>query len=625
MRHKEPAYAFEFTTCLGAGHGYLRHSPFRNKWSRHYCQANLSAGQLCVLGVGLLGDGSPERLRALASLSPVEHLSSTSATLDTIQLPGRTSGGTGDALHSFRDFLVRSLHSMIDDSGAFRASLKAIYYLIWVRDAGFAFAYQSAAGWPHKLPELCRLLLDNPTDARGEGIPPGKMFAQLINRDYGKYEEDGIYYVLWTIFTHWTQHGSMGTVGTADKKLLRDAMAWVEAYCFDSSKGLFGGYFADETPAFLSRDYAWDFAIGKPAGDEHIRHDGHRVLRSYDIYLNTLMHSAYCMLGALHADESLAEEYTAKAQHLWQRLEPLYADRKDGLPAYGDLLCEDDVVRRAFYWGPASSTYIWALSMPNFLPLQDRDAVSDALLNALLRKPKMHWINGICAAIAAVDPWVYGEQRLLQVLKMIHAEAQQPGTFLPMGGAMPEKLGAPQGNLYHDIRPQGFAMAAWLGAWASLGVRRLPYGLAVRPTAAYSTLQSYPWRKATVHFNFQVEDAPLELRVDGLPVAHTLQLPQDLLSPGEHQIALRGSQPSSEPLWLRSTVCLHAVAASPQSISYSCSAYGLSEIVISHCPDSCRLIAENGTELEIEKDKHPKGVVLRFHHIGKVDLLLVKA
>ncbi len=74
------------------------------------------------------------------------------------------------------------------------------------------------------------------------------------------------------------------------------------------------------------------------------------------------------------------------------------------------------------------------------------------------------------------------------MLLKIKEQSNRPGKYLPMGGAMPEKIDIPDGLLYHDIRPQGFAIGSFLAAWSSLGVRRLPFGLAVRPTTAFQQL-----------------------------------------------------------------------------------------------------------------------------------------
>lgn len=571
LRHSEPSYGFEFVAALGGGTGAMRHSPFRGQWRSHYSEAALSAGQPLAIGAGLEGGETASRIRSLADKPPGDHLREVDAALAPIEEMGRIVSKAHPDMEALRRTVVRGLHSMIDESGAMRASIKAIYYLIWVRDGGFSFPYQAAAGWPHKLAAFCRLLLANPTQARGDGVPPGRMFAQLIDPDYGKYEEDGAFYAVWPAFTHWTQTGSREFFEGANLELIEEAVGWVERRTFDPQRGLFGGYFADETPAFASRDYGWDFAIGKPGGTEHIASGGRRIVRSYDIYLNTLMHSAYTMLAAAG---SIRHE--AKAAALWENLAPLFRDLRGGLPPYGELIAEDGTRITSRLAGPGNSTFFWALSIPNFLPLDGREEINAALLDMMMAEPEMHFINGVCAAVAAADPWFHDEERLLAALLRIKDEALEPGRFLPMGGAMPEKLGAPQGNIFHDIRPQGFAMGAWLAAWASLGVRRLPYGLALRPTKAFEKLLSYPWRGRTLDFSFDDHGRTPALEINGTRVRGTLQIPEGALACGRNTVRLVEGCPG--PLLLRSTAQLDDVRVEDGRQEYRFTCHGLTSL-----------------------------------------------
>ncbi|TVR50144.1 MAG: hypothetical protein EA425_10530 [Puniceicoccaceae bacterium] len=620
VAHAEPAHRFVFAAALEAGAGAMRHSPFRGSWSAHYTRAELAAGQPIALGVGLEAENPLAACRDLVARTPAEVMAAINAALVPVERMGRVSSPAHPEMETLRRLVVRGLHSMIDESGAYRASLKAIYYLIWVRDAGFSFAYQSAAGWPHRLEELCRLLLANPATARGEGLPEGRLFAQLINPDYGKYEEDGLYYVVWTLFTHWTQTGEKTFFEGAHRELLEEALRWVERYCFDEARGLFGGYFADETPAYGSRDYGWDYAIGQPAGDEHIRHEGRAVRRSYDLYLNTLMHSCYTMLAAA-CGGSAGAVWEAKASGLWERLRTLYSRQQDGLPVYGDLLMEDGTLAEARLWGPARSVYVWALTMPNFLPLDGRDLMLGRLLDAIMEQPALHWINGICSAVAAADPWFAGEERLLEILLRVKDEAMKPGPYLPMGGAMPEKFDAPQGNLYHDIRPQGFAMGAWLAAWTSLGLRRLPYGLALRPVRAFERIEAYPWRGRTLTVDFASAGRDPLLMVNGAPCRGTLQIPEGRLPEGESHLVL--AEGGGGPLWLRSTVRLLEVATDgPDGMVYRVEGFGLSEVTFAEAAGPFVLRGADRKEIPLERHQEDDACHLRFHLRGVAELLV---
>jgi hypothetical protein len=442
------------------------------------------------------------------------------------------------------------------------------------------------------------------------------MFAQLINKDYGKYEEDGVFYVIWCLFTHWTQTGQKTLSAGKNLKLVEDALRWVEEYIYDERRGLFGSYFADETPAGDCRDDQWDYAIGQPARYEPPKFEGVTILRFYDTYMNMLMHSAYSMLAALTGGKK-AEGYTAKAAALWENLKPFFDIRKDGLPTYGELLLKDG--RRVFcpHWGTSHSVYVWGLSLPCFAPLDDWDGIRQRLFEEIAAKPQLHFVNGICSSISSVDPWFYPEDKLLEMILNIAAQAEKPGKYLPMGGAMPEKYDAPEGNIYHDIRPQGFAMQSWLAAAASLGLRRLPYGLALRPTRSFTEIQNYAWKNRTLRFVWNGADKNPLLVINGKACPGTVQVPEARLREGKNTIELREGDPSL--LLLRSTVALHDVALSKAGLSISVEAFGLSEIWFSALPES---VSFSGADIPFTLRSAAEAAVLRFTWHGKITLNL---
>lgn len=621
IRHAEPSYVFEFGVAVGPGAGRLRHSHFHVEWNSHYTRVELEPGQLAAIGTGLEGDAIAGTVVALAAIAPVEHLAAIDAALAPAESAGRIVAPAHPELERLQRVVLRGLHSMIDESGTFRASLKDIYYQIWVRDSGFSFAYQAAAGWPHKLRELCRLLLDNPLTVRGgHGAPAGRMFGQMINRDYGKCEEDGLYYVVWSLFTHWTQCGELDFITEADWDLIAEALDWVDAAAWDPQRGLYGHHWADETPTSGWRDFGWDYAFGKPLdGRDVVRHNGERVTRSYDSYVNLIMHSTFTMLAALNPGRF--SSLGGRAEHLWKVLRPLLETRTDGLPPYGELQLESGTRVIAPYWGPATSVYIWGLSMPCFAPLADWPPVRDRLMAAIVERPRLHWINGICSTAAAIDPWFAGEEQVLAAVKAVAAEALRPGKYLPMGGAMPEKMDAPEGNYHNDIRPQGFAMGAWLAALASLGVRRLPYGLALRPTAALTGLRAFHWRGRQVDFSFSATGRALALEVNGHAVAHTLQVPEALLDQASNTVRLVPGDPGI--LLLGSTVRLEEVwAGDVSSVRYIATAFGLSEMTFSGHPAHVRVEGIDGDAIISNLSTCADSCLLRFTAQGTVTVVV---
>lgn len=331
---------------------------------------------------------------------PLTHIAETNAILKNVEDIGHISSSAYPDLERLRRNVIRGLHSMIDDSGAFRASLKAIYYLIWVRDSGFAFAYQAAAGWPHRLRELCRFFLDNPTSLNEPGLPKGRIFAQLINRKYGKLEEDGLFYVVWTLFMHWTQNGNLDFMTSADWALIDEALDWLEKVCWDEERKLYGEHFADETPTKGHRDCGYDYAIGMPTNIEwsFLTWKNIGVLRNYDIYFNILMHSVYAMLAAMRNRPDMLE----KATRVWPELQKLLNTRNEGIPVYAEQLLENGQRVLVPYWGQAVSCCVWGLTIPNFAPMADWDTILANTMDALISKPEMHFMNGIWYCFADI-------------------------------------------------------------------------------------------------------------------------------------------------------------------------------------------------------------------------------
>jgi len=613
VRHPQPRFTFEFAACAGPGEGTLRYSHVHAPENSRYARAELSAGQLLVIGSGLQGESVHAALTEAAQKPVSRHLNDTEALLHDIQKSGHTRSKNFPQLEALRRNVTRGLHAMIDESGVARASLKAIYYLIWVRDAGFAFPFQAAAGWTHKLPELCRLLLDNPTLVDEPGLPRGRMFGQLIHRKYGRLEEDGIFYVTWTLFSHWTQFGHLDFVTPADWELLDEALAWVEQVTWDEARRLYGGHFADETPTVGHRDCGVDFAIGKPVPREGdgLHWQGQAVTRNYDVYFNLLMHSTHVMLAAMKH----APRYLDKAARLWPELEKLLGARQGGIPRYGEILLEDGSRAHPGYTELSPSCGVWGLTLPNFAPLEDWDSIWLAVLEDLRARPDMHWMNSLAAALAAADPWVCPQENLLDLHLKIAAETARPGQYLPMGGAMPEKFAAPEGNLYHDIRPQAFAMGAWLGAWTALGLRRLPYGLALRPTTAFESIEAYPWRGSMLDIAFGPTGHAVGLEVDGQFIPGTLQLPQNHLKAGEtHAVRLIPAPQAS--LLLRSSVQLDGVERSHAETCYRFTAFGLSQMTFSAPLPAAALTDSSGNPLPCRWTSDQGLHTCHFTHFG---------
>lgn len=143
-------------------------------------------------------------------------------------------------------------------------------------------------------------------------------------------------------------------------------------------------------------------------------------------------------------------------------------------------------------------------------------------------------------------------------------------------------------------------MGAWLAAWAGLGLRRLPYGLALRPTAAFARLENYPWRGRTLDFVFGPTGRDLALEIGGTRISGTLQVPEQALPAGGRHtvrlVAAAGGGPA-RPLWLRSAVQLDAVTAAGDRTLYRFTGRGLAAITFAGAPGNPMIADPQGTPI----------------------------
>lgn len=583
VRHEEGGRAFEFTATVGSGTGKFQHQPIFEPGRAVHARADLAEGQTLAIGVGLDGDGIASKTASLVC-RPLDAIhADTAARLARDLADGTPVFRNAPDLDRFYALNRRSLHGATDDSGALRAALKEVYYLIWVRDGAFCFNYQAATGWMHKHLDWCRLLLANPLTIGPEEpmLPPGRTFGQLVARRFGKMEEDGPYYVAWSIFTAWVQSGDDTLLKPENLTLLEDMVRWVEAYDFDEARGLFRERMVDESPYKGSRDDGWDAANGQLQREGGMKYQGKHILYSYSAYMNVLMFGTYGMLAALPGIRQ-ADAYRAKAECLWAKLAPFLP--QEGLPPAGELVMEDGEVIYAPPYIPKTACYLWAFSLPGLAPIPNIDALRIRLMRDVLARPRGHWINAITALIAAVDPLTCDEQELARGIHYLVAQGQRSGKYLPMPGTIPEKYDAPDGAYYDDIRPQAFAQSSFLAACTSLGVRRLPFGLAVRPTRFLEKLSSYAWRESRIDFVFGT--AHEGVQIDGKPLSHSLQLPADALRPGRVTVTI-GSLPDAGAL-ARSNVNLLAIRTIGDEVIFDIEAPGLSELAFTRQPKSLR-------------------------------------
>ncbi|HXY39624.1 MAG TPA: hypothetical protein VEQ10_08140, partial [Vicinamibacteria bacterium] len=437
VEHPDRGRAFRFAAAI-SGDGRFLHQRDVDPGRSTYARAAVAPGEVLAVA-GELASEPVAAWAQEAAAGPASRLvAETEAKVAAALAGGRTRLRGRPDMQRVLDLNRRVLLSMQDDSGAIRAAIKYIYYLIWVRDGGIIDAPAAYAGWVDPLTRWTGFLLANPTTTDQQ--PKGRFFGQLVNGRISKWQEDGLFYAVWSAFTHFTQTGEARFATGENLAVQRDALDWLERYAFDRERGLFGRYYDGETPLSDSRGDGWDDAVGSPAERFRTELRGRVVTRSYDLNANLFAWGVYVMLSSM--DAAHAGEYQAKARTLEVKLRPWLA-RRDPLPDYGELRTRDGEMLRASPLEMGMGDYLWALTLTPFAgEVFDLGPLRAKLLRlraADTRTPAgtTTFLATHFSLLASLDTETDDEAQILAELDRVVPEAVRPGRYLPMAYTAP--------------------------------------------------------------------------------------------------------------------------------------------------------------------------------------------
>jgi hypothetical protein len=591
VEHPDRGRAFRFVAALGAGEGRIEHQRDVDRGRSTWARVRLAPGQTLALAGELASEPVVTWARKAARAERGALLARTEEKVREALSRGRVRLRGRPEMQKVLEVNRRTILSMQDESGAIRAAIKYIYYLIWVRDGALVAGSLARAGLADPLERWSAFLLANPTVREEE--PAGRLFGQLVDGRITKWEEDGLFWAVWSAFTDFTQTGDGRVASGESLAVLRAAADWLERYAFDRERGLFGRYHYGETPLSGSRGDGWDDAVGRPTDALRTEYRGNVIVRSYDLAVNLQAWGTYLMMAAM--DEERAEEWLGKARALEARLAPWLAE-SGALPDYGDLLTQDGRIVRAGPFGLDAGDYVWALALTPFAGEAFGLApVREKLLEAPPETGGETFLATHFSLLAGLDPEMHGEDRILAAMDRVLPAAVRPGRYLPMAYTVPEVAGVADGHPYHDVRPQAFAAAPWIWAAANLGLRRLPFGIAVRATSALEGIDAYEYRGALVDVAFEGSGDVREVRLDGQPIVHTLQVPEARLAPGPHRLVVAQGARSADagPLLVSSTVRLDDVGKGEGPVTYDVRAFG-ENVLVFRGPVEARVLDETG-------------------------------
>jgi hypothetical protein len=232
------------------------------------------------------------------------------------------------------------------------------------------------------------------------------------------------------------------------------------------------------------------------------------------------------------------------------------------LPGYGVLQTDRGEMVQAEPYGLDIWDYVWGLSLPPFTPTlpEEYRALREQVATDMTTTGSRYFICVYSAMLTSMDPLIHDEERIMAALERLMPESVRPGRYLPMPYAVPELIHIEDGDPFHDVRPLVYSIAPWMSAITNLGVRRLPFGIALRPTRYLEGIDNYLYQKGEIDISYEGEGAIAEILVNGQPLEGSYQVPDFLVREGENRIVVRmGTPETAVPVLASSTVKLLSV------------------------------------------------------------------
>ncbi len=584
---------FQATAVISGNQSWFQHQLVLDKTRSTYTRAHLAPGEYLIIASELPSENIASLARETAQQSKAAILERNEKLIARDLSRGQFKLKQHAEMQKLLNISRRVALSMQDFDGFMRSTNQYIYYLMWYRDGGMNASHLSYSGWLRPAFDQARFSLQNPNISTTD--PSGKFFGQVMGGPITKWEEDGLFYVLWPAFSYWSQTGDDVFQREGYLNNAKEAMKWLEDYCYDKKQGLFGRYYYCETPLGGSRDNGFDNATGAPTFNFNVFYEDSIITRSYDLYINILNYANYLMLSMMITGEE-SESYFAKASALEKNIRQFF-DYDDVLPSYGELQTAHHNMMTSKPYGLDTWDYVWGLALPPFTPTlpQKYKELRNQVVRDMTTTKGQYFICVYNAMLTSMDPLIHNEDTLMWAMEKLMPESTRPGKYLPMPYSVPELINVEDGNPFHDVRPLVYSIAPWLSAVTNLGLRRLPFGIAVRSTKYLAEINQYEYLNGVFDIVYEGEGAIQEVLLNGEKLEKSLQLPSDRIKDGVNRVAVKmGEVELLSNFLVSSTVRLLSIGED----SYSINAFGKNVLTFQNLNKEISLSDESGNEVE---------------------------
>jgi len=596
VRHPDRGLELDFYVGLGGGDAVFQHQPEVLMYRSIYARTVMHPGDFLVIGGELSKEHVKQVVGSLAGNNLEDLLDSSEQKITAAIRPGTlVMNGLPDVQKLF-DINKRHMLSVQDASGALRAALRYVYYLIWITDGTVCATSMAQAGDSDFLRRWCEYILANPT--RQDAPPEGPFYGQLVNEKITKREEFGSLCAVWPAFMYWGLTGSDRFVTGPNLQLLKEVVDWMERYCWDPEMQAIGTYYiggGSEDPFLGSNDYGYDAAVGSFMGRNmrYPRYHGKAILRAYEYSMNLNQYNMYLMLSSVSPGEEAAQ-YLQKAEVLAR-----YLHKLDSLQITAYYLLEDEgIVPVTPGRNRGNSLALFAIQnrapayyMPDY-PRKFMERVTGYIpfTESTLRH---HYATQVYGRLQGLDNEFMNEDDILTTIRATLPYHIRPSTYIPMPWSMVEYFGAEEGS-FHDIRPQAFSTAPYIAALTNLSVRTMPFGIAVRGTKYIKEIRDFDYLEKKVSVSYSGEGNISSVELNGKPLKYTLQIPDNRLQAGDNRVDIEMNEKGSQrPCLVYSTVRLHDVENGEGQVTYDVQGYSQNVLVIRNASGMVKVVDAN--------------------------------
>ncbi len=529
------------------------------------------------------------------------------------------------------DLNRRVTWSGLDAGGACFGAINRVYFLIWVRDGSMTSSHMALAGHPEFLRIWAPFLWANPSRTLPDEGERFEEFGQMVGTRWSKAEDDGLFYGVWSLFTHFRT--------TGDDALLRRGMLermvrLIEAHwtkCWNDELGVMVSDTLGEESLRGSPYFSFDVVNGSlKKALSHTTMGGKAVEHVASFYhqVNTynVLRMAACLLDEGGADSEQAGVFRQRAETLAESLRTGFLDEQ-GLPFAMIVSYEGEEGWHRLELDILTSDmweYVWALSQGPFYPLPEAQIKAGlVVIEKWPTHPRRSY--GLCPWNVLVrflhEMQVFDAPTAEGYLRDQVKEALEPTQKFPMLGALHES------HREQDYwRALPFTAGSFTVAQTGRLLAPLAQGLAVREGGMTQCLRDFRYRLSSIQVDRNGGGPRVSgWMLNGERVAGSLQVPEQRLRAGRNQIMVElGSETPKIPTLYQSDAELLEVSEVDGQRRWRLRSAVESTLYFVGVPADWKPQLEaseaGSAKLEVSACAHPEGVRVCVEVIGEFTL-----